>query len=380
MRNGARRLGIEPERQVAALLVHDFVRLEAVVLEQMRRLIQPVLPQRRRRLHRFHRRPRNGPEGAEVRMVHAAALAELGDHPDQRLVRVGRGADHELHGHPRHAPGVQRIGGPAGPAGRTLADHEAPNPLEVAPCGAPALVRRDLRQGGPAGGLEVERDPAGQAGEPLDLRVVRARHQLDVDVPAEAVSLPQQGQRLDELVDDSHRPARDPRGDEEPVAPVALQRAEEDPHQLQGFEQRAGQLAITPHRAVVTIEAAGVGHQHPEQPGGAPLGPEVSDVEGAEHAGLADAPQPGRGRLAVPVVGRERHQNIEPGFQVGAPHGPPNIPNKPRKAIRRLRPPERLHRALVQNRVCPIRTVRWYANAAFRCSMTLACGGPSRCC
>ena len=51
MRQRPRRLRIHRERQIPARLVHDLVRGEAVVAEQVIRLVEPVLAQRRRRGH-----------------------------------------------------------------------------------------------------------------------------------------------------------------------------------------------------------------------------------------------------------------------------------------------------------------------------------------
>src|SRR6185436_5250263 len=101
-----------------------------------------------------------------------------------------------------------------------------------------------------AGRLQVHRDAAGEGGEPLDLRRLGPSHQLDVDVPREAVALAKQLEGGDEVVHDLHRIAGDAGGDEESIDPAALQRAEEDAHQLLGLEQRAGQIPVPPHWAV----------------------------------------------------------------------------------------------------------------------------------
>ena len=69
--------------------------------------------------------------------------------------------------------------------------------------------------------LEVDRHAAGERGEPLDLRRLRARHELDVDVAGEAVRCAEQLEHGDQVVHDLHRPAGNAGGDEEPLAPAA---------------------------------------------------------------------------------------------------------------------------------------------------------------
>ena len=56
------------------------------------------------------------PEGAEMGMVHGTVFLQPSDGGEQGAVGIGGGPDHELHGHPRGAAGVDRIGGPAGGA------------------------------------------------------------------------------------------------------------------------------------------------------------------------------------------------------------------------------------------------------------------------
>jgi len=118
----------------------------------------------------------------------------------------------------------------------------------------------------PHGALQVERHPGGERRQPLDLRRLRACHQLDVDVAREAVALTQELERGDEAVHHLDRIAGNAGGDEQPVHPPAADRAEKDPHQLLGLEQRARQVPVAPHGAVVTVVAARVGHQDAEQP------------------------------------------------------------------------------------------------------------------
>src|SRR5687768_4813068 len=122
--------------------------------------------------------------------------------------------------------------------------------------------------------------------------------------------LPQEGERLDQLVGDLGRPSRNPGGDEKALTPSPPQRAQEDPYQLFGLEQGARELPVSPHGTVVTVEAAGVSHEYAEQLGpAAGPGTQVPYVQGTQRSGLRGVPKAGRGRTAVPVVGREGHQD-----------------------------------------------------------------------
>ena len=235
----------------------------------------------------------------------------MSDGAEQGLIGVRRGADHELHRHARRPARVQPVDRPPMRASFPLPEHQPAHLLEVGAGRVPLFVRGNQRQAGTARRLEVDRDPARELGQPVDLRRLRARNHLDVDVPAEPVALPQQLQRLDELVHDVDGPAGNPRGDEQALAPAAPERAQEDAHQLFGFEQRPRKLPVAPHRAVVAVEAAGVGHEHAEQPGAAGSGAKVADVERAQGAGPSAVPEPGRRRGAVPVVRGEGHQDVQ---------------------------------------------------------------------
>ncbi len=156
----------------------------------MVRLVEAVLPKCGGGLHAFHRGTGDGPKRTEVGMVDSPLFSETGHRLDQGPVGLPRRTHHELHGNPRGTAGTERVRRPAVRPGLPLPDHEAPHPLEVGPSRRPALVGRDLGQRRAAGRLEIERDPAGQAGQPLDLGVVGSGNQLDVDVPREAMAQP----------------------------------------------------------------------------------------------------------------------------------------------------------------------------------------------
>jgi hypothetical protein len=86
-----------------------------------------------------------------------------------------------------------------------------------------------------------------------------------VNVAAEAVSFAEQLQHANQIVHDLHRPPRNPGRDEQTLTPPALPRREEDADELLRLEECPRHLAIAAHRAVVAVEAAGVGHEDAEQ-------------------------------------------------------------------------------------------------------------------
>src|SRR5207244_13017809 len=117
------------------------------------------------------------------------------------------------------------------------------------------------------------------------------------------------------------RAPRDPRRDEEPLAPAAAVRGEEHPHQLSRLEKRPRHLAVPPHGAVMAIEAAGVGHQDAEQRGigVARAQPHLSKVEGLQGSTLPYVAKAWRTALgpAVVVVGGQGYEELQAGVEVG---------------------------------------------------------------
>ena len=284
-------------------------------------LIQPVLAERRSGGNVFHRCIADRPERAEVRVVHSAARLELGDRAEQLPVGVGRGADDELHGHPGGAAGVQRILRLSGGLRLALLQHQLPHLLERRPSVVAKLLSGAIcARLAPQAASKLSDTRLASAVSRSICAVIATGHQLHVDVSAEPVPLPQQLERLDQLVHHVDRPARNAGGDEEPLAPASPMGAEEDAHQLLGLEQRARHGPIPPHGAVVTVEGAGVGHQDAEQRHPhAGQGAEIADVERAERADLSRVPQPGR--KALPIVRGERHQFVELPLQLHVRHG-----------------------------------------------------------
>src|SRR5688500_8123167 len=96
----------------------------------------------------------------------------------------------------------------------------------------------------------------------------------------------------DEIVGDLLGLRRYPRRDEQPLAPIAAKRAEEDADQLFGLEQRPTHRSIAPHRAVVAVERTGVRHEDSEKPHGPPGPAEHANVEGPQRAGVARVAEP----------------------------------------------------------------------------------------
>jgi hypothetical protein len=245
-----------------------------------------------------------------MRMVHAATFLELTDRAEQAAVGVGSGAYHELHGHARGAAGMKRV--PRLPLSLRLPlqDYQLLDPLEVLQRGREALLRRDPGQTGAARRLEVERDPAGQGGETVDLRGFASRHHLHVDIAAEPVPFPQQLEDLDEIVHHFHRATRDPGGDEQSLAPSALMSRQENAHQLFRLEQSPRHRPIPPHGAVMAVVAAGVGHEDAQQ--GHPHSGcrvQVPDIERPKRSYLPGVLETGRQPLAV--IDGKRHQSFD---------------------------------------------------------------------
>ena len=233
-------------------------------------------------------------------------------------VGVAGSAHHELHGHAGDRSGVESVGRLAvGPLG-ALQQQVTPHSLQIGDRRPEILLRGDGRETGPAGCLQVDRHAARQLSQPLDLRGLTAGHELDMDVPAEPVALAEQLERGDEIVHHLDRAPRNAGGDEQPLAPPARPRAEEDADQLLRLEQSARHLPVPPHGAVVAVIAAGVGHEDAEQrhPHSRHRA-EVPDVDGVERAGAPRVAEPRRQAFAI--VGGERHQHVELALEIRAP-------------------------------------------------------------
>src|SRR5207342_2652841 len=71
------------------------------------------------------------------------------------------------------------------------------------------------------------------------------------------------------------------------------------------------------HGAVVAVVAARVRHQDSQQPCFPSAGPEATNVERAERAGLPRVAEPGRGWRPLPVVLGQGDQGVELSLQVG---------------------------------------------------------------
>ena len=244
-------------------------------------------------------------------------------HVHDRPIAVRSGTDHELHRHPRHSARMEQVTRPPIPFGGPAPKHLATRLLEGHQGIIERLFRGDFPEMLPTGRLEIDRDSAGQRRESLDLRLLRARNDLGVDVPSEAVPLPQQREDLDQLVHYPGGPRRDGRGEKESLAPAPTDRAEKHPDQLLRLEQRPRHVPVAPHRAVVAIEGAGVRHQDPKQRrrptrSGSKM-PNIDRTEGTDPPRVAE---PGRCRLgrtrwALAVVGRKGHQEGDFLFQIG---------------------------------------------------------------
>jgi hypothetical protein len=198
-------------------------------------------------------------------MVDPARHVQLRHLADDCPIGVRRRTDDELHGHPGRAPRPELVPRPTISLFLSSAVDERPCTLERLDRRREALVRCDPAEALAAGRLEVYRDAAREGRDPLDLRVLGAGYDLDVDVAAKAVSLAQQFQHAYQVVHHLDRATRDSRRDEQPLAPTPLPRCEKDADELLRLEKRPRHLAIAAHRAVVAVEAARVGHEDPQQ-------------------------------------------------------------------------------------------------------------------
>src|SRR5687767_11993509 len=189
VRQRPRRLRIGVEREIPALVIDELLRAEAVVAEEVVSLVKPVLAERGCGRMGFERSLADRAERAELAVVHAAACVHVG-HPidDRAIVVVGR-ADDELHRHPADSTGVERVARPPGPFFQASAIDDAARALEGIECCCHVLLGRDLRERLAARRLEIHRNARGERGEAGNLFGIRARHDLHVDVPGEAMTL-----------------------------------------------------------------------------------------------------------------------------------------------------------------------------------------------
>ena len=101
------RLRVVVKRQVAVRAEDELVVLEAVLAQEMLRLVEPKLARRRRRTLSLQRRPHDRLEGAEVSVMKKALPLESGHQAKDFAIRLARGADDEL-GRRSNRPGSSR--------------------------------------------------------------------------------------------------------------------------------------------------------------------------------------------------------------------------------------------------------------------------------
>src|SRR6266545_2073225 len=96
MREGPRRLRVIAERQVTIRAEDQLVILEAVLPQEMLRLVEPQLARRRRRAPPLQRGAHHRLEGAEVSVVQETLPLEAGHEPEDLSVLLARRAHDEL--------------------------------------------------------------------------------------------------------------------------------------------------------------------------------------------------------------------------------------------------------------------------------------------
>ena len=245
-------------------IVQDLIRLELVEPQQPVRLIEPVLPQKRRL---SVQRGEPGVLGDRdigriehplqaVFLVHA--LGQLED----VVVRLRRRTHDHL--------GALSCGREAGrfavkrqlfPVGRTLGR----DLLHGAEDGMPPLVRGQKLQAALAGQLHVDAQAVRQKAQLFQQFRAGPRDGLGVDVAAEMVLVPEQPQDgqhpLGGVIGaDQHRA-----GQEQSLDVVAAVELDGQFRQFAGRKGRAGDIVGLPVDAVAAIERAAVGHQDLQQ-------------------------------------------------------------------------------------------------------------------
>ena len=166
---------------------------------------------------------------------------------------------------PATPPGCRPSRGRPARSSARFATTTLPRALERHECGRQLLLRRHALERVAARRLEVHRHARRERGDPLDLRLLGAGHELHVDVPGELVPDAKHLEHGDQIVHHLFRTSRDPGRDEQPLTPSASQRAEEDANELLRLEKRPPHCAIAAHGAVVTIERARVRHEDAQQ-------------------------------------------------------------------------------------------------------------------
>src|SRR4051794_41540754 len=91
--------GILSQWKIAGFGVHHVLRGKLVVTHQVRSLIKPMLPERRCCPGILQGSVADGPEGAEMRMVKAAAGTQPANGVQQGAISIGGGSDHKLNRH-----------------------------------------------------------------------------------------------------------------------------------------------------------------------------------------------------------------------------------------------------------------------------------------
>ena len=211
MAEGPRRLGVAVEGQVAVGLEDEVVVAEAVLAQQVLGLVEPQLPDGWSRSRSFHRRTHHGLERAEVRVVEQALPLQARDEAEDLAVALAGGADDELGRRARgpHAPGhgieprLERV-----PPGQLQRGQQVAGQI---------LLARQHPDVGVGRRLEVDGDAIGQRARRLDLSALRAREELQVHVPAKAVTAAQDLDRREHAIHGALRTAGHARGEEQAI-------------------------------------------------------------------------------------------------------------------------------------------------------------------
>ena len=312
VRQRPRSLGIEVKRQHAAGLRRNLVGGKAIEAQQPVGLVQPVLAQQRRRLR--GQRGRGVRDGAEGRVVHALeairAVQLRAGGEDGGVVRA-IGADDHLRALAGGGKGG-RVGAAGAGAGQQadrlglllallrlgVVNRQAQR-RHAAANAAAVFFRRQLRQAGLRGQLDVDREPIGPA-PGLRQQIGRGVGDgLQVDVAAKVVHLAQRAGHAHQLLHGVVGALDDAAGEKQPFDAVAAVEVEREGHHFFDRKARTLHVAAAAVDAVRAVVQAEVGEQDFEQRDAAPVGRKAVADAGAFVAADA-ALAPARARRIAP--------------------------------------------------------------------------------
>ena len=199
-----------------------------------------------------------------MRVVEQALALQPRDEAEDLAVALARGSDDELgrrSGRPHAAgdgiePRVERVSAGQFQRGQQVARQ--------------ILLARQHADVGVGGRLEIDGDAIGQRARRLHLGPLGTRKQLQVHVPAKAVTAPQDLDRREHAIHGARCATGHARGEKQAIRRTGAMEIHEGCGDLLGGEGGALDLSATVRRTVSTGERARVGLHDPHQSGAAP--------------------------------------------------------------------------------------------------------------